>query len=193
MCNLTGVILAGGKNSRINREKSLLMINQKRLLEHVLDIINPLFKKIIIISSKKDLILEFSDYDFYSDLFPGSGPLGGIHSALKNSKSDGVFIFACDMPNLNAQLIKRQIDLYDGVSDIVIPSHHIGIEPLHAIYSNRCLPFIEAQLREKRYSVRGFFDQVNIKYFPAKPDEVHYFYNINTHHDLTKFMDKMSK
>lgn len=188
MSNITGIILAGGKNSRIKLEKSLLKINQKRLIERVFDIIDPIFNDIAIISSKDELKSEFPTYNFYPDLFPGSGPLSGIHSALKHSNSDGVFVFACDMPNLNSDLIKRQIDFFDKHSDIVIPAHNIGIEPLHAIYSQNCLPFIEKQLNENRCSVRGFFHMVNIKFFPTKPSEVKHFCNINTHHDLKEYM-----
>jgi len=162
---MTAVILAGGKSSRINKDKTFLKIGDSFLLERTVFLLEDLFSEIMIVSSNKFLRKKFKDYKIISDEFVDCGPLGGIHVALKNAREKALFVFACDMPNLNPQVIQRQVAAFANSNyEAIIPRHAQGIEPLHAIYAKSCLPAIEKQLRNGNKSVRSFFPDIKVKY-----------------------------
>lgn len=187
--DITAVILAGGKNTRINREKSLIKINDDFLIDRQVNLLRKIFCNIIIITSKIELINRFSDIKTFEDQFKECGPLGGIHAAISEAETDAVFVFACDMPNLNEFVIRNQIESYHcEKKEIIVPSHREGIEPLHAIYSVKSLPFLEDNLKKGKLSVRSFYEYCDTRYLGFKDSEIKYFFNINTSEDLKKII-----
>ncbi|MFC1888061.1 molybdenum cofactor guanylyltransferase [Candidatus Cloacimonadota bacterium] len=185
---LAAAVLAGGKGSRLNMDKSLLKLNNIPLLDKIIAKLNLISNDIAIISSKKEIKNRFPFLPCYKDIYVGCGPLAGIHAALTNTNSDYLFVCACDMPNLNVLIIEKLIkSMSISEADIIVPRHAEGIEPLHAIYSKRCLTYIEHQLNENICSIRNFYKLVEVDYVDFNLDEIQYFYNINTHHDLKNF------
>ncbi len=181
MINITAAILAQGKNSRIGLEKSLLKITSESIIENEIKLLRKIFQNIIIISSKDELKSKFKKIPFYDDIYKNIGPLGGIHSALINSFTDATFVFACDMPNLSEEIILRQIELYQNCNcDLVVPRHYQGIEPLHGIYTKKCIPNIENRIKNKDYSIRHFYRGLNLHYLEISENQVKHFFNVNT-------------
>ena len=103
--DITGIILSGGKSTRMGENKSLMKINGKTIIEHVNDLIQSLFSNVILISNNPDEY-EFLGIKIYKDIFPGMGPLAGIHSGLKNSSTQKNFIISCDIPLMTPEMIK---------------------------------------------------------------------------------------
>jgi molybdenum cofactor guanylyltransferase len=183
--DMAAVILADGRNSRIQQEKSLLKFGNLHLIESQLEVLSAIFSQIYIATSKAILQQKLPHIPKIQDQYLNCGPLGGIHAALLNSKTDSVFIFACDMPNLNSELIKSQIKKYHEITcDALIPKHRQGIEPLHAIYAKSCLFPIEKNLRRNLCSVRSFYEKINVSFLKIEEDKINSFYNINTHQDF---------
>jgi molybdopterin-guanine dinucleotide biosynthesis protein A len=96
-----------------------------------------------------------------ADAYPGAGPLGGLASALAASRSPHVLVVACDMPFLNAGLLRHMAScpLYYDVLVPVLDRPH----PLHAIYAQSCLPLIERRLRAGSFKVTGWFEDANVR------------------------------
>jgi molybdenum cofactor guanylyltransferase len=187
--DLTAVILAGGKNSRLKREKSLLILNKKPLVSQIDDILTRIFTKIMVVSSKSELKEKYSHLIFVEDEYFNCGPLAGIQTALKQSSTEYMFVCACDMPNLNPGIIQKLISVIGtSEADVIVPRHAEGIEPLHAIYKRSCLPYIEKQLEAEICSIRSFYDQVTVEFVDFQADEIEFFYNINTLHDLNRYL-----
>jgi molybdenum cofactor guanylyltransferase len=185
--DITAVILAGGKNSRIQQEKSLLNIRGTYLIDRQVELLSTIFEQIIIVTAKDIIKNRFPAIRTIEDEFFDCGPLGGIHAAIKNSRSEAVFVFACDMPNLSREIINKQIETYHNTpEDVLVPRHEEGIEPLHAIYSSSNLPFLEKCLNNRSYSVRSFYQKSNTRYLDFDKKEIPYFFNINTHSDLSR-------
>ena len=186
---LSAVILAGGKNSRIQREKSLIKIKGDHIIDIQVKILESIFEEIIIVTQKEDIIKKFPNLKIISDEFQNCGPLAGIHSALKKSNTEAIFVFACDMPFLDTHVIRRQILAFNrGNYDVLVPKHHAGIEPLHAIYSKASLIYLTECLCNKNYSVRSFYNKVNVKYLNFSNKKIVKFFNINTHIDLKEII-----
>lgn len=184
---LTAYILAGGNNSRIGMEKSLLEIEKIPIIELIIETLESVFPKIKIISAKKKLLSRFSQIEFIQDIYKHCGPLGGIHAALYDCDK-AAFLIACDMPNINEELIENQVNLFlNNKYEALIPKHSQGLEPLHAIYHKNCLETVEQQLKRGNYSIRNFYRNVRVKYWQVADAKIEYFYNINSLKDYDQY------
>ena len=120
--DISGVILAGGKSSRMGRDKTYLKIRGRRLIDIVLETFRPFFDDIIIATNAKSRFEEFSDVKVCEDLIQKRGPLGGIYTALKACRFEKALFAACDMPYLKTDLISRLLDLaQDDSFDCFVP------------------------------------------------------------------------
>ena len=184
---MTGVVLIGGKSRRFGSDKVLAPLGQKRLVEHVIDIINPLFDEIVLVGHTRKGLEKFR---VVPDVRPGCGPLGGICTALGAVSNDYCFVFAADMPNLSRDLISSMISRTDD-HDIVIPVWSQGREPLHAIYHRRVLPVVESLIAEDNFRVFSLIEQVDTLTIPEDVlrsfgDPSVMFSNVNTLGDLDR-------
>lgn len=181
--NVTGVILAGGRSSRMGSNKALLPYRGGRFIEAISRQLAELFREVIIVTNHPEQY-AFLPFRKVRDIFPGMGPLAGIHAGLAASSGEAAFVAACDMPYLNTGLIRRLVHS-SGSECVVIPETPRGPEPLHAIYGKGCLVEIEAALHAGQKRIRSFFSQSSILTIPASevalfdPDFTS-FCNINT-------------
>jgi molybdopterin-guanine dinucleotide biosynthesis protein A len=160
---MTGIILAGGESRRMGTDKSLLDINGRPMIEHVLVVFAGLFKKTIIVTNTPDRYRMFG-VELTGDVLDMRGPLTGIYSGLLRSTDEYNFVAACDMPFLNPRLIAYMGELAAG-HDAVVPMFGGGfLEPLHAIYRKGVLPVIEMQVRKQDRRIRGMFDHIQVRY-----------------------------
>jgi FdhD protein len=144
---VTGVILAGGAASRMGSNKALLPQNGVRFIEGIYRTLEGLFEEVIVVTNTPEQY-AFLPCRKVPDLYPGKGVLAGIHSGLMHSETPAIFTVACDMPSLNAALIRHLCSLSGGM-DLVISSTDRGFEPLHALYGKGCLPALEELLQSE--------------------------------------------
>lgn len=159
--NISAIILAGGKSSRMGYDKAFIKIGGKAIIERTTETLKPLFDEIIIVANEPAKYSRF-DLKVVKDIKPDCGPLSGIHSGLVNSDTQFNFVVACDMPFLNPSLIKflcLKIDGYDGVVPIIKDKP----QPLHAIYSKSLLPLLEDALEGGDYALHTILNKANIK------------------------------
>ncbi len=187
----TGIILAGGESKRLNSvEKSNLLVGDKRIIEHMMTVFEKLFSEIILVSNHPSSYLEW-DAMVVKDLYATRSSLTGIHSGLFYTKTEHAFIAACDTPFLKMDLVKTIVQYVDHGIDVVVPKTELGIEPLCAVYSRRCLQAVQNALERNNLKIRNFFNKLKVKEIPesvlrkADPDLVSFF-NINTPDDLEK-------
>jgi len=190
--SLAGIILAGGKSSRVglNKNKAHLKLAGKTLIDWViskLTSLDNLKEEDVIIVGPKEKYPHFKQV--VEDIFPQKGPLGGIYSGLRASPSQYNIVVGCDMPFLEVKLLQHMSeDIHSN--DIVIPRYGDGyIEPLCAIYSKRCLEAIERNLSEHNFSVRAIFPHLKVKFIEDQDikkfdPEFHSFFNINYKKDM---------
>lgn len=159
---MTGVILAGGENSRMGSHKAFLSVNGKPLIERILAVHGSLFPRTIIVTRSPD---RFRSYpvEIAEDASPVRGPLTGIYTAMLRSPDDRFFVNACDMPFLDPRLIAYLCDRA-GDHDALVPRVNGYPEPLHAVYHRRILPVIEELLRNGERRIQRLFDHVQVIY-----------------------------
>src|SRR5215471_11581300 len=97
----------------------------------------------------------FAAVDTVPDLRPGCGPLAGIEAAMLASRHPWVFVVACDMPGLDAGVI-RWLLARPRAADAVVPRWEADVEPLHALYAVHTLPAVQGCLDGGRHALRDF-------------------------------------
>ncbi|MBI5220123.1 MAG: molybdenum cofactor guanylyltransferase [Bacteroidia bacterium] len=191
---MTGVILAGGKNTRIGGKcKAFIQLNDTSIISTTISTLEQIFNKIIIVTNNPSDFTAFkSKYSIITDNIKDIGPLGGIHSSLYYCSSEAIFVVPCDMPYLNRELIEKQIEFYNKSDcDALIPRIGTSIEPLHAIYkktiNNRLQSFIK---KTRDYSIREFLKLINVQYMDMKGNKSNRkaFTNINTIGDIERII-----
>ncbi len=181
--NITGIILAGGKSSRMGSEKGLIIFDSKPFIQHIIDAIQPLVKEIIIVSSN-------SDYDTFNikrvqDIIPDSGPIAGLHSGLMHSKTTDNLVISCDVPLVTASFLKKLLQYQEEEDHDIIQFEAKGkTMPLIALYKKRCAKKCFELLTngEKRLCI--LVSALNTKTIPVLEKEHTLVTNINTIEDL---------
>lgn len=197
--HVTGIILAGGANTRMKKQnKAFIELEGKPLIEWQLDRLVKVFEEILIVSNSPELF----DYKYVritrdKIIRPKKNTLAGIHAGLDEINNEYGFFVACDMPFINILLIEEMIKFCNSY-DVIVPRFRKHVEPTFAIYHKNCIHHIEDRLLNDDYKVTKFFSEVKIKYldeeFSRKYDPGLYsFFNINTPEDLEtarKIIDK---
>ena len=186
---MTGVILAGGKNKRMGRNKAFLKINGRTIIDQIVDIFKDIFDEVIIVTNSP---LEYLHLNLriVTDLVPNKGALGGIYTGLFYASFQHIFVSACDMPFLNTEFIQYMMSKVDNL-DVIVPRSDDGLQPLHSIYSKSCLKHIETLITSKNLKVVSFYPRVRVKEISRQEitsfdPQQSLFYNINTSEDLEK-------
>ncbi|MEI7884553.1 MAG: molybdenum cofactor guanylyltransferase [Clostridia bacterium] len=188
MVAVNGILLAGGKSKRMGQDKLSMPLANKPLIEHAIERIRPHVAKLYVICNdvpKYKYLASTYQVELIKDIFPGSGPLGGIYTGLDYSDLLCNFVAAADMPFMDWQPVEL---LLQHVSDCdgVVPLDELGFyEPLFAIYQKSCLTAIKSQLDTGDYKISRFYPQVKICFL----QDVHFrhndkiFFNVNTQAD----------
>ncbi|MDR3600544.1 MAG: molybdenum cofactor guanylyltransferase [Desulfosporosinus sp.] len=189
--NATGILLAGGKNSRMKRNKAFLELEGQPLVERSLAVLQAVFAEVLISSNNPELY-ETYDVSVIQDESLNQGPLEGLYQGLKAATYDEVFFVACDMPFLEADLI-RLLAKWVPKYDIVVPRLNFGTHPLHAFYHRRCLLAIKKSLEAGRLKVSDFYQDCSVRYVEERDlqgfDNLSkVFYNANTPEDWSAIL-----
>ena len=189
--SVTGIILAGGQNTRFSgTNKALIRVAGRCILDGIYDVFSELFEEIILVTNDPIQYLEW-DLNIVTDIFPIRCSLTGIHAGLFYMNTPHAFFMACDIPFLKKDLVETILNHIESGVDIVIPETSKGLEPLCSVYSKHCLKPVEQQLIRQQLKIRQVFQKVRVKKLPepilrkADPDLLS-FSNINTPEDLTR-------
>jgi molybdopterin-guanine dinucleotide biosynthesis protein A len=187
----SGVILAGGMSTRFNgRDKAMIEINGKRILDHIVAVYSEIFTEIILVTNTPQAYLDWNML-MVTDLFQVRSSLTGIHAGLFYTSRPYAFISACDAPFLKSELVQLLVSQARPGADVVMPETSKGLEPLCAVYSKACLNPIEAHIRQDKLKIQQVFHKSRINRISearlrkTDPDLIS-FININTPEDLMR-------
>ena len=125
------------------------------------------------------------------DVVDSRGPMTGILSVFMNTESDNLFVTACDMPYINAILIKYMVGKYNGRFDALIPLYDGKPQPLFGIYAKRISELMEQRIKAGKKSLLDFLKTINVRYINEEEvrsidPEGRSFVNINTAEDFRR-------
>ena len=176
--DITGIILAGGKSSRMGTDKGFLSHNGKHFVQHSIDALKPLTSEIIIVS-------DHEAYDIFglkrvTDNIKNAGPLAGICSGLQHSKTEYNLILSCDIPLITSEVLKKLVDAVDSTSDIVQTESNGKSMPLVALYKTACARKLNTLLQTDERRLRVAVSHFNVKTVSLNIEEQKTTMNVNT-------------
>ncbi len=180
------IILAGGDSSKIGENKALLKINDRTLIEVIIDKLSKISSKVYIVTQDKnefnflknveiiedypvnkknnDLMLNDSIINLSFTEKP-KNILNAIYTGLNTSEYKDNFICACDMPSLNTNLINYIYSLKSQY-DAIIPTIENKPIILHSFYNKSSLKAMKTTLDQGSKQVKRIFRDLNVKYIP---------------------------
>jgi len=189
----TAAILAGGKSSRMGFDKQLLMEDDRRILETVIETLKQEFSDILIVTAKPQLY-EGMGVRLCGDAYPGRGPLAGVHAALLGSRSQYVYLLACDMPVVNLPFIRHMKEkLVETGMDICASRYNDRMEPFNTFYSRSLLGEVVHRLETGNSSLFRFIHASRACVLSQEDaacfdEELRMFTNINTRTEYQKYL-----
>jgi molybdopterin-guanine dinucleotide biosynthesis protein A len=156
--NLTAYILAGGKSTRMGRDKAFVVLEGRTLLARMLDLASLVAPEVRIVGEAA----KFAPFaPVVEDVFRDCGPLGAIHAALRSSQTDLNVILAVDVPFVSLALLQYLITRAEAApaSIVTVARSSDGLQPLCAIYRREFGEIAEKALREGRYKIDALFDE----------------------------------
>lgn len=173
------VILAGGRSSRMGKDKAFLTWKGETFLERLTKEMDFLKEKMIAHGNRRE-IAGFT-WMMIEDIYPDRGPIGGLHAALTMCKSDALFCVTCDVPLVQRSLVSFLYEHLDENSDAVIPIAEDGkVHPLCAIYRKKTSSAFLKQMEAGNNRIMSAFEHMNVKYVYLDAQYSRQLYNINT-------------
>jgi len=184
----TGVVLAGGRSSRMGQDKALLPLRPggPTLLDHALDKLSPLVDELLVVGHPLDHghVGPF----VIPDDQPGLGPLGGLLTAMRYATHDRLLVLAVDMPKVDEALLKRLTAELGHFTDAVVPRHGGHVEPLVGAYHRRCASSFQAMIASGQLKMSDALHRVRTTWLDVVPGSdgivPDVFHNVNRPEDL---------
>jgi molybdopterin-guanine dinucleotide biosynthesis protein A len=176
-----GYVLAGGRSSRMGTDKALLTLGGTTLLERSAAAVRNAVGSVVVVGDPR----RYGRFGFpvIEDLYPGTGPLGGIHAALQHAAKEWSLVVACDMPGLDAVWLRRLVEETAGRADAdaMLPESGGRQQPLCAVYRRSCLPAFQGALEGGRYKMLDAL--AGLRVVRIEMGEEARFRNVNTPED----------
>jgi molybdopterin-guanine dinucleotide biosynthesis protein A len=185
----TAFILAGGKSSRMGRDKAFLQLRDETLLAHALKLVGAVAEEVRIVGDAT----KFSPFGrVVEDVYRNRGPLGGIHAALSASSTDLNLMLAVDLPFVDADFLQYLLSrARESTAIVTLPRAAGGLQPLCAVYRRPFAEIAEEALRNGRNKIDSLFAKAGT--CVIEDDELvragfssEMFHNLNTPDDLKK-------
>ena len=188
---ITGIILAGGLSSRMGSDKGLVQLCRKPLISYAVDALSGLCNEIIISSASE--AYNAMGFAVVKDEIPDIGPMGGIYSALRQSKTPDNLVLSCDLPFVSNDLMNYILEQSDGF-EVAVPCEGTEhYEPLCGYYNQSVLGIMSDYIQKSNYKLPDLFREVAINRLQINGPFGFYhknlFLNVNTKHDLKEAED----
>lgn len=178
---ISGVLLAGGKSTRMGRDKAMLDFDDEPLWQRQLNTLRRLRPEQLLISGRPQK--EWEEWEVIPDLIAEAGPLAGLGAALRSCTSPLLVVLAIDLPAMTADYLLSLVTLSAEGRGVVPISPH-GLEPLAAIYPKASLDLASDCLKSGDLSLHGFIRKACALGFlrlqPVAPNDLDLFANLNT-------------
>ena len=176
--NITGIILAGGKSSRMGSDKGFLLLHGKPFMIHIIEALKPLVNAIVIVSNEE--AYDKFGYKRVDDIIENAGPLAGLYSGLYHSKTEYNLVLSCDVPLIKTTVLNKLIESFDANFDVIQLLSKNKTMPLIALYKKQCMnKFLELLQNDER-RLRFAIEQLNTKTITLDVEFDEFVKNINT-------------
>ena len=190
----TAVILAGGHSSRMGFDKQLLEFNHKHLAVYLAEELHKEFQEVLVVTNTPELY-EGTFIRTCSDIYPGQGPISGMHSAFCHCQSDTIFVMACDMTQFSPAYAHYQAKrMREEQTEACVTLRGEKLENFHGFYHRCLLSAMEERLQIRRTSIFRFLQSRHVTLISEEEmrpyaDVKTLFRNLNTPQDYQQFRE----
>lgn len=181
--DITGIILAGGKSSRMGTDKGFVNLLGKPFIWYSISAVEPLVSETVIVSNNPDY--DVLKYKRVGDVIKDAGPLAGIYSGLDQSKTEYNLVLSCDIPMITTavleKLLKAEEEDGSDIIQIVSKGKHM---PLIALYRKRCKNRFYKLLKDGERRLYVALNQCKVKNVVLDPEMDLFTTNVNTPEEL---------
>ncbi len=195
MIKSTGIILAGGKSSRMGTNKALLPIAGKLNIERTIDTLSEVTNELIIVTNAKEQY-ECFGIRMVSDRIQDKGPLAGMEAGIRHSNTNINVVVACDMPFISADVLRflqNKVASYDAVIPYIFKKLH----PTCAVYTKSVLPVLESNLNENELRLYQMIQMLHVNYIDENQFEAldisleDVFFNMNVQQEYQQVIGRL--
>lgn len=156
---LTAIILAGGKSSRMGQDKGLIQYRGKPMVTYAIEACRNLTSTIIISTNNVDYA-SFG-YPLIGDVHKEVGPLGGLEAALTFSMTEDNIVCPCDMPNIHPGMFKTILQNKNGNKSVIVGDKEGKVFPVIGYYNKSALPVIQHQIKTGNYKMLSLVKELH--------------------------------
>jgi molybdenum cofactor guanylyltransferase len=173
-----GFLLAGGRSSRMGRDKALLELGGRTMVEIALEKLGSVCREVSLVGNNPELA-RF-DVTVVPDAIAGCGPLGGIVAGLEASTSEWSLFLAVDVPFVPVEVLKMLLVAAEADGAMCVMAEAYGQrQPLVALYAKAALPTLRTALEAGRWKVTSAIQAAGpVRYLQFEQDD--WFRNLNT-------------
>ncbi|MDO6758831.1 molybdenum cofactor guanylyltransferase [Tamlana sp. 2_MG-2023] len=180
--DITGIILSGGKSSRMGSDKGFLHLNGKAFVQYSIDALKPLVSEIIIVS-------DHTEYDKFgyrriTDTIKNAGPVAGISAGLEASKTAYNLVLSCDIPLITSEILEKLIQNADAEHDIIQIESQGKTMPLIALYKKSCGSIFRKLVEQDERRLRVAVNSCKVKNVVLESKYEKTTMNVNTQEEL---------
>ena len=191
-----GIVLCGGKSTRMGTAKALLPFGPETMLQRVVRLLGTVVAPIVAVAAPNQPLPELpGDVILTRDEREGRGPLEGLRAGLNALpvQADAAYVTSCDVPLLVPAFVSEMLTLAGGF-DVAVMEIDGFAHPLSAIYRRTTLPHIEALLAQDRLRPIFLFDAVKTRRVTpgeiTSDPELLTLQNLNTREDYLKALER---
>ncbi|WP_026707982.1 molybdenum cofactor guanylyltransferase [Flavobacterium frigidarium] len=179
-------ILCGGKSSRMQSEKGLVLYNGIPFIEHIIAAAKEVSTDIILITNSSDY--DYLPFEKRKDIEIDKGPLGGIYTALTYAKHQNCLILSCDIPLIKASLLKLLFENENVTATVFKDTDRT--HPLIGCYSKKVMTKLKVAIENDELKMMRFLDSVEAEFITIDDHRSEQFRNINTVAALNELTNK---
>ncbi len=184
----SAVLLAGGRSTRMGRDKAALVIDGEPLWQRQLATLRATGADELFISVRSDKLYEESGVATIEDLTRDAGPLAALEAVLPRIATTHVVVLAIDLPAMRAEFLAMLVETALAKDCSVVPESDGRFEPLAAVYTPALLPLVIECLRGTDHSMQNLLRTATgrglVFAHPLRSEERSYFRNINSPGDI---------
>lgn len=190
LSKIEAFVLAGGKSKRMGADKGLVQLNDKPMVSYVLQALKETELPVRIIANNPEY--EKFGFPVYGDLVNEKGPMGGLLTAISNTKAEVVMLLSCDMPFINSKAIKLFLKAVDeeNITALLIKER---INPLFAAYPLHLKKSVKNSIASEELKMTDFILKNPHTLVPSVAQEMPWcFRNINNEQELKEAEERWS-
>lgn len=194
-----GIVLAGGKSTRMGTPKATLPFGPETMLQRVVRLLGGVVDPIVIVAAREQVLPELAASVIVTrDEREARGPLEGLRAGLKALPAmvEAAYVTSCDVPLLVPRFVTRMLELL-GDCEIAVMEIDGFPHPLSAVYRRAVLPQVEALLEKDQLRPVFLFDavrtrRVRVEEMAAVDPELRTLRNLNTREDYLAALGEAS-